>query len=235
MADTVKIKHHAIAIPKLTMADRILEAARQLDKAIKQLPKDGPMGELAAIELLRKVLLGENKAPLPINSVQKQRERKRAQPAPRDTVGQSPATSVTSAVSPPTIAPTILPSVTPSAAPNYITDDDEEEEDWSAPTSSPVPGQGLRRSKHVIEQLRHNEMEGLERIAALAASESAVIPDLPLGSSKYNRGFTAANQHLQMDEWALETYFAGTIVDEVTDRSLEYRDLIKVPKRATTW
>ena len=38
-----------------------------------------------------------------------------------------------------------------------------------------------------------------------------------------------------MDEWASETYFAGAIVDEVTDRSLEYRDLLKDPKRAAIW
>ena len=60
MADTVKMKHHAIAIPTLTPADRILEAARHLDRAIKQLPKEGPMEELEAIELLREVLLGEH-------------------------------------------------------------------------------------------------------------------------------------------------------------------------------
>ena len=195
MADTVKMKHHAIAIPKLTPADRILKAARQLNRAIKQLPKEGPMDELAAIELLRKILLGENKDPLPMNSVQKQRERERAQPAPRDVVGQSPATSITPAASLPTLVPTITPSAAPSAAPNYVTDDEAEEEDGSAPLSSPVPGQGRRRSKRVIEQLRR-KMKGLERIAALAASESAVIPDLPLGANKYNRGFTAANQHL---------------------------------------
>ena len=46
MADTVKMKHHAIAIPKLTPADRILEVARQLDRAIKQLPKEGPMDKM---------------------------------------------------------------------------------------------------------------------------------------------------------------------------------------------
>ena len=133
------------------------------------------------------------------------------------------------------LAPAITPSAAPNATSNYIIDDEEEEEeDWSAPQPSPVQGQGLRRCKRVIEQLRRNKMEGLERIAALAASESAVVPDLPLGTSKYDRGFAAANQHLQMDEWAFEAYFAGVIVDEVTDRSLEYRDLIKDPKRATT-
>ena len=35
LSDSVKFKHHAIAIPELTPADRILEAARQLDNAIK--------------------------------------------------------------------------------------------------------------------------------------------------------------------------------------------------------
>ena len=44
----------------------------------------------------------------------------------------------------------------------------------------------------------------------------------------------AANQHLQMNEWAFETYFARAIVDEIKGRSLEYGDLIKDPKRATT-
>ena len=37
--DTVQFKHHAIAIPQLTPADRILKAAQQLDTAIKQQPK----------------------------------------------------------------------------------------------------------------------------------------------------------------------------------------------------
>ena len=58
ISDTVRLKHHAIAIPQLTPADRILEAARQLDSAIKQHHKKAPMDELVTIELLRKVRLG---------------------------------------------------------------------------------------------------------------------------------------------------------------------------------
>ena len=45
MSDTVRFKHHAIAIPQLTPANRILEAARQFDDAIKQQPKRAPMDE----------------------------------------------------------------------------------------------------------------------------------------------------------------------------------------------
>ena len=64
------IKHHAIEIPQLTPSDRILEAARQLDSAIKKQPKKAPMDELVVIELLRKLLLGEIKEKHPPNSIQ---------------------------------------------------------------------------------------------------------------------------------------------------------------------
>ena len=70
ISDTVRFKHHAIAIPQLTPADRILESAQQLDSAIKKQPKKAPMDELVAIELLRKVLLGEQKEKHPPNSIQ---------------------------------------------------------------------------------------------------------------------------------------------------------------------
>jgi len=67
ISDTVRFKHHAIAIPQLTPADRILEATKQLESASKQQPKKAPIAELTT----REVLLGERKAPLPPNSVQK--------------------------------------------------------------------------------------------------------------------------------------------------------------------
>ena len=59
------------------------------------------------------------------------------------------------------------------------------------------------------------------RIAVLAASESAVLPDLPIAQSKYNRDFVAANEHLEMNEWAFERHFSRAIVDEVAGRSPE--------------
>ena len=70
MSDTVRLKHHAITISQLTPADRILEAARQLDDTIKQQPKKSPMDEITSIELLREVLLSKRKEKLPKNSVQ---------------------------------------------------------------------------------------------------------------------------------------------------------------------
>ena len=59
MSDTVKMQHHAIAIPSLTPTDRIVEAARHLDRALKQLPKDGTTEEIKAIQILREMCCWE--------------------------------------------------------------------------------------------------------------------------------------------------------------------------------
>ena len=71
ISDSVKFQHHVIAVPELTPADRILDASRELKSAITQQPKTAPLDEVAAIEFLRKVMLGEQHPPLPANSVQK--------------------------------------------------------------------------------------------------------------------------------------------------------------------
>ena len=63
MSETVNFKHHTINVPKLTASDRILEAARDLNDAIRQQPKQAQLEERTAIELLREVLLGERKEP----------------------------------------------------------------------------------------------------------------------------------------------------------------------------
>ena len=79
MSDTVKLKHHAIAITQIIPADRIIEATRQLDDEIRQQPKRAPMDKLTTIELLRSVLLGEKKT-LPTNSTQVQKARQGGSP-----------------------------------------------------------------------------------------------------------------------------------------------------------
>ena len=40
---------------------------------------------------------------------------------------------------------------------------------------------------------------------------------------------------LQLNEWAYKQHFAGAVIDEETGESLEYRDLMKLPKYKNIW
>ena len=124
ISDTVKFRHHAIAIPSLTPADRILEAAQDLDDAIRQQPKQALLDERKAIELLREVLLGKRKTPLPPNSVQRRKQAKTAAPqpaAPKPKLQQ--VVTTTAAAS----APAPVPSPTNNNEPVYISDDKDKD------------------------------------------------------------------------------------------------------------
>ena len=89
MSDKVKMQHHAIAIPCLTPADRTVEATRHLDKALRQLPKDGATEEIKAIQISRQVLLGERDTPIPPSSAAqekiKQRKLQKVEDSPQPT------------------------------------------------------------------------------------------------------------------------------------------------------
>ena len=59
ITDTLIFQHHNVKVPQLTPAEKIISAARELQRAIKKQPAKAPMEELRAITLLRQVLLGE--------------------------------------------------------------------------------------------------------------------------------------------------------------------------------
>lgn len=70
ISDKVKFQHHSITIPELKPANQILEAMRQLEEAIHQQLKRAAMDKMRAINIMRKVILGERQAEIPQNSVQ---------------------------------------------------------------------------------------------------------------------------------------------------------------------
>ena len=86
-----------------------------------------------------------------------------------------------------------------------------------------------------MQQMRQNERDSLHRFAFLAAKEQAAIPDLTLKSKKLARGWSGANLDLQLNKWAYEDHFAGAVIDKETGDSLEYRDLMKLPKYKAIW
>ena len=204
ISDSVKFQHHAIAMPELTPADKILEATRALKRAITQQPKAAPSDEVTAIELLRKVMLGEQDTPLPANSVQK------IKAAARES--RTPATAAA--------------DDTPEEPLNYVSDDEDEDCGERPPPC---------RSQRILSQRQPTESESLNRVVALAAKETAVVPPLSVEQRKLTRGYVSANLSLQLDDWAYDAYFVGAILDEKTGDKLEYRDLIKRPELRERW
>ena len=219
ISDSVKFQHHAIAIPELTPGDRILEATRQLKDAINNQPKRAPMDELRAIELLQEVMLGKGKQELPLNSVQQRRATRRAEMPPAPVVCEPKHSAV------PTPQSTVTDAAPPEPA-NYVSDD--EDDDPQAATSK-------RRSRRIQSQRQPDKYDTLHRIVALAAKETATVPELAVHQRKLTMGYHCANLSLQLDEWAHDFYFAGAIIDETTGEKMEYRDLIKRPELMETW
>ena len=61
------------------------------------------------------------------------------------------------------------------------------------------------------------------------------MPDFTIKDTTLTRGWSGANLDLQLNEWAYEAHFAGAVIDEETGESLEYRDLMKLPKYKDMW
>ena len=59
-----------------------------------------------------------------------------------------------------------------------------------------APSPHIRQSKHIIQQIRDNEKDGLHSIAVLAAKEAALQPGILMQNAKYSRGYAAANKNL---------------------------------------
>ena len=131
---------------------------------------------------------------------------------------------------------------------NYVSDDEnepaptskdyessEKEDDWDMDNLNTAPSPHIRRSKRVMQQLRDNEKDGLHRIAALAAKETALPPGLLMRNSKYSSGYGNANKNLQMEEWAYKEYFAAAIINASTGEPMKYRDLMKKPDLRELW
>ena len=88
-----------------------------------------------------------------------------------------------------------------------------------------------RRSKGFLAQRRKSNNDC---IVFLAKNETADITALTIK----NRGaivLGGANMHLQLNKWAYDKYFANAIIDEETEKYLEYQDLVRMEKYQDTW
>ena len=88
-----------------------------------------------------------------------------------------------------------------------------------------------RRSQIIRAQKRKSNND---RIAFLAKYETADIPALTI-KSRGARELFGANMHLQLNAWTYEKYFSNEIIDEETEKPLEYQDLVKMEKYHDKW
>ena len=134
------------------------------------------MDEITAVEILRKVLTGNQKNKVPLNSAQEATQKHNASIKANPVVAEPPQTARAPALDP---------------QPNYVSDskDEEDAEDDDATVkrfncshslrtardndldadSNSEPHPGIRGSKRILQQTRDNAKEGLHRITAPAA------------------------------------------------------------------
>ena len=73
-----------------------------------------------------------------------------------------------------------------------------------------------------------------DHITYLTANETADIAALTV-KIRGARGLGGANMHLQLYEWDYDKYFANAIIDEETEKLLEYQDSVKMENYQDTW
>eukprot|EP00957_Ditylum_brightwellii_P074477 5659027-Ditylum_brightwellii.AAC.1 len=60
---TIKFQHHNVKLPKVTQAECIKKAVRELTNAVKANPTEGPANYIEAVQHLGAVALGEKQQP----------------------------------------------------------------------------------------------------------------------------------------------------------------------------
>jgi hypothetical protein len=229
ITDTFRYNHHAIPVPKITATDRILEATTRLTAAIEGV-QESPLDELAAIQALRTLLLGEVPplAPTP-PPVQALRPIIDEEPVaiwrPDDVQQPIRATGTNSPASPP-------PSQRDLSA--IIKDDSDDDI---------VPPILLRRSPRAhaapSTTTAHTHLHARTAHMINCVIAEHVLTDVQLpppitNAPAHRQGFALAAHLLHHNEQhSTETtseHFIGAVLDDDTGAVLEYRHLIKSDK-----
>ena len=95
--------------------------------------------------------------------------------------------------------------------PNYVSDDDDtattaemdSDSEWdSDAVDEPSIETSKRRSRRIQSQRQPDEHDALHCIVALAAKETATVPELARHKRKLTMGYHCANLSLHLNEWA---------------------------------
>lgn len=209
--------HHTVQLPEIMPSQRIERATKQLTAAIANAPTDGPPDYLDAVERLRRVFLGR----------EKQQIEAQTQPASnaRATTPKSPKVSRQSTAAP-AIPAASTPAVTPNDAdkdeppelsgPNYVTDDedsDDEDEEFDEPVR---PRYNLRERHNVVAQ---NKL--FEETPNVQHAES---PCMHQGRFQQAAEVLRVQEAFKREMNTPIGMFVGAVVNPETGKALEYRD-----------
>ena len=134
-------------------------------------------------------MLGEKIISLPKNSVQIQPQHQRQVPPEEHTLKLTIPLVPVSTASPAPATTRVSKDVDetlPKLDAKYISDD--EDDDFDDTIRPAKRAHTIRRSKHVLQQLRANTKDGLHHIAALAANKRQQVPDLSIKNKKLAKG-----------------------------------------------
>jgi len=237
ITDTFRFNHHAIPVPGITATDRILDATARLTAAIEGV-QEAPPDELAAIQALRTLLLGEVPplAPTPPPVLA---------PCPIGDDTESVVMWNPDEVQRPTCntgnkSPTSAP---PSQRdlPAIIEDDCDEESPpltllRRSPRTHSSPSTTTKRAR-----LHARTVHMINCVIAEHVLTEAQLPLPTTNTPARQQRYAFAAHLLQHNEAPVAAHayassnFIGAVIDDDTGAALEYRHLIKSEKYSGIW
>lgn len=216
ITDTVKFKHHAVALPTVSYAERVTKATNSLIHAIKDMPQPSHPPHIEAIEKLRAILKERLQNDAPDGVHKSTSEGGKAMPHGRrqHEINQEK------------IQPhlPVSPHPHPRNKIPCITQEEDEEipENETIESVAPQHRYDLRsRAKLIVNSVIIDEPPNVTNFSMpRKLGAPPACPGTP----------TCA-----FEEPCLPPYFANTILDPDSGKELEYRHLIKMDKYKEVW
>ena len=234
ITNTFRFNHHSILVPKITATDRILDTTARLTAAIKGV-QEAPPDELAAIQALQTLLLGEvpppEPTPAPVTALRPTIEKEpveiwspnNAQQPTRDTDSNSPASAPPSQWD--------LPAI--------IEDDSDNK---SVPLTLLHCSPRLHAAPSTTTACTHLHACTAHMINCVIAEHvltDTQLPPLITNAPARRQGYALTAHLLQHNELHstvnASEHFIGAAIDNDTGEVLRYRHLIKSEKYKGIW
>jgi hypothetical protein len=234
ITDTFRYNHQAIPVPKITATDRILDATARLTAAIEGV-QEAPPDELAAIQALRTLLLGEvppsEPTPAPVTAPHPTVDEEpveiwnpnEVQHPARDTGTNSPAST--------TLSQRNLPAIIKDESDEDIVPPTLLRRSPQAHTAPPTTNAHIRLHAHTPHMINCVITEHVLTDAQLPPP----ITNTPARRQGYALAAHLLHHNKQHSAETTSEHFIGAVLDNDTGAVLEYRHFIKLENYKRIW